>query len=71
MSKVIGIYVTFTKITHQIWSCNVILTSNFEKLYLSPNFVLILGKGTKFLGNQRKNKKVTGKNKLGDGGLEG
>ena len=35
-----GIYVKFTKTTHQIWSCHVILASNSENFYFSPNFVL-------------------------------
>ena len=35
-----GIYVKFTKTTHQIWSCHVILASNSKKFYLSPNSML-------------------------------
>ena len=65
MSKVMGIYVKFTKITHQIWSCHVTLASNSENFYLSPNSVLNVRKVTKFGGNWLKNKKVTGKNKFG------
>ena len=66
MLKLMGIYVKFTKTTHQILSCHVTLTSNSEKFYYSPNFELNLGKVTKFRGNWPKNKKVTGKkHKLG------
>ena len=53
MSKVMGIYVKFTKTTHQIWSCHLTLTPNFENFYLSPNSVKI--------------KKLQAKNKLGNG----
>ena len=60
-----GIYVKFTKTTHQIWSCHVTLTSNSKNFYFSPNSVLKFRKVTKFGGNWLKNKKVTGKNKLG------
>ena len=42
MSKVMGIYVKFTKTTHQIWSCHVTLASNSENFYLSPNSILRL-----------------------------
>ena len=40
MSKVVGIYVKFTKTTQQIWSCHVTLASNSEHFYFSPNSVL-------------------------------
>ena len=65
MSKVMGIHVKFTKTNHQIWSCHVTLASNSENFYFSPNSVLNFMKVTKFGGNWLKNKKVTGKNKLG------
>ena len=65
MSNVMGIYVKFTKTTHQIWSCHVTLTSNCENFYFSPNSILNFRKVTKFGGNWLKNKKVTGKSKLG------
>ena len=39
-SKVMGIYVKFTKTTRQIWWCHVTLASNFENFYLSHNSVL-------------------------------
>ena len=61
MSKFMGIYVKFTKTTHQTWSCHVTLASNSENFYFSPNFVLNFRKVTKFGGNWLKNKKVTGK----------
>ena len=35
-----GIYVKFTKTTHQIWSRHVTLASNSEEFYFSPNSVL-------------------------------
>ena len=39
MSKVMDIYVKFTKTTHKIWSCHVTLASNSENFYFSPNSV--------------------------------
>ena len=45
-----GIYVKFTKTTHQIWSCHVILASNFENFYLSPNSVLNFKHSHQILG---------------------
>ena len=56
-----GIYVKFTKTTHQIWSCHVTLASNSEVFIFCPILYLILGKVTKFRGNWLKNKNVTGK----------
>ena len=64
MSKVIGIYVKFTKATHQIWSSHVTLVSNSEKFYLLPNSILNFREFTKFGGNWLKNKKLQAKNKL-------
>ena len=62
MSKVMGIYVKFTKTTHQIWSCHVTLASNSENFYFSPDSVL------NFFGvNWLKNKKVTGKKQIWGG----
>ena len=46
-----GIYVKFTKTTHQIWSCHVTLASNSNNFYLLPDFVLNFRKVTKFEGN--------------------
>ena len=60
-----GIYVKFTKTTHQIWSCHVTLASNSENFYFSPNSILNLGKVAKFRENLLKNKKVTGKKQNG------
>ena len=40
MSKVMGIYVKFTKTPHQIWSCHVTLASGSENLYFSPDSVV-------------------------------
>ena len=67
MSKVMGIYVKFTKTTHQISSCHVSLASNSENFYFSPILYKILGKVTKVGGNWLKNKKLQARNKLGDG----
>ena len=50
MSKVRGIYVNFTKTTHQIWSCHVTLASNFENFYFSPNSVLNFRKSYQIWG---------------------
>ena len=44
MSKAIGIYVNFTKITHRVWSCHVTLASNFKNYYFLPNSVLNFSK---------------------------
>ena len=60
-----GIYLKFTKTTHQICLCHVSLASNSETFYFLPNFVLNFRKVTKFGGNWLNNKKVTGKNQLG------
>ena len=55
------IYVKFTKITHQIWSCHVTLASNSEDFYLSADSVLNFGKVTKFGVNWLKDKKLQAK----------
>ena len=65
MSKVMGIYVNFTKTTHQIWSCHVTQASNFENFYFLPNSVSNFGKVTKFGGTWPKNKKITSKKQIG------
>ena len=67
MSKVMRIYVKFTKTTHQIWSYHVTLASNFENFYFLPNSILNFRKVTKFGLNRLKNKKLQAKNKLGGG----
>ena len=50
VSKVMGIYVKFTKTTHPIWSCHVTLASNFEDFYFSPNSVLNFRKSYQIWG---------------------
>ena len=45
-----GIYVKFTKTTHQIWSCHVTLTSNSKNFYFSPDSVLKVGKSYQIWG---------------------
>ena len=56
-----GIFVKFTKTTHQIWSCHVALASNSENFYFSPDFVLNFRKRYQIWVNWPKNKKVTSK----------
>ena len=65
VSEIMYIYVKFTMTTHQISSCHVTLASNSKNFYFSPNSILNFMEVTKFGGNWLKNKKVTGKNKLG------
>ena len=50
MSKVMVIYVKFTKTTHQIWSCHVTLASNSENFYFSANSILIFKKSYQVWG---------------------
>ena len=45
-----GIYVKFTKTTHQIWSCHVTLASNSENFYFLPNSVLNFSKSYQIWG---------------------
>ena len=45
-----GIYVNFTNTTHQIWSCQVTLASNFENFYFLPSSVLNFRKSYQFGG---------------------
>ena len=66
MSKVKDIYVNFLKTTHQIWSCHVTSTSNFENFYFFPNSVLNLGK-LPIWGEIAQEQKLQAKNKLGGG----
>ena len=56
-----GIYVKFTKTTHQIWSCNVTLTSNYKNFCFLLNSILHFRKVTKFVGNWLNNKKLQAK----------
>ena len=61
-----GVYVKFTKTTHQIWSCHVTLASNSGNFLCSCLILYqISGKVTKFGLNWLKNKKVTGKKQIG------
>ena len=60
-----GIYVKFTKTTHQIWPCHVTLASNSENFYFSPNSILNFRKVTKFGGNWLKDKKLQAKTNWG------
>ena len=64
MSKVMGIYVKFSKTTHHIWSCHVILASNSENFYFLPNSILNFGKVTKFGGIGSRTRKLQAKTKL-------
>ena len=64
MSKVLGIYVKFTKTPHQIWSCQVTLASNSENFFRLILYQ-ILGKVTKFGGIGSRTKMLQAKNKLG------
>ena len=50
MSKIMGIYVKFTKTTHQIWSCHGTLASNSKNFYISPNSILNFRKGYRVWG---------------------
>ena len=60
-----GIYVNFTKTTHQIWSCHVTPASNFENFYLLPNSVLNFGKSYQVWGKLAQEQKVTSKRQTG------
>ena len=68
MSNVMGIYVKFTKNTHQLLSCHVTLASNSETFYFAPNSVLNFRKSYQIWGNWLKNKRLQADNKLGGGG---
>ena len=67
MSKVMGIYVKFTKTTHQIWSYHVTLSSNSENFYFSPNSVLNFKNRYQIWGKLAQEQKVTGKKQIGGG----
>ena len=64
MSKIGGIYVKFTKTTHQIWSCHVILASNSENFYFLHNSILNFRKVIKFEGIGLGTNKLQANNKL-------
>ena len=55
-----GIYVKFTKTTHQIWSCHMILASNTENVYFSSNSILNFRKSYQIWGKLTQEQKVTG-----------
>ena len=67
MSKVMDIYVKFTKTTHQIWSCHVTLASISENFYFLPNFILKFRKSYQIWGEMAQEQKVTGKKQIGGG----
>ena len=67
MSQVMGIYVKFTKTTHQIWSCHVTLASNSEHFYFSPNSILDFRKSYQLWGKLAQEQKVTGKKQIRGG----
>ena len=66
VSKVMGIYVNFTKTTHQIhvWSCQVTLASNVENFYFLPSSVLNFRKSYQFGGKLTQEQKVTSKKQI-------
>ena len=68
MSKVMGIYVKFTKTTHQIWSCHVTLASNSENFYFWPNSVSNFRKSYQIWGKlAQEQKKLQAKKQIGGG----
>ena len=55
---------TFTMTIHQVWSCHVALSANFENyenFYFSPNSILNFRKSYQIWGIGLKNEKITGK----------
>ena len=60
-----GIYVKFTKTTHQIWSSHMTLASNFENFYFSPDSLLNFRKSYQIWGKLAEEQKVTGKKQIG------
>ena len=69
MSKVMCIFVKFTKTTHQIWSCHVTLASNSEKFYFSPYSVLNFRKSSQIWGKLAQEQKRYRQKQTG-GGVE-
>ena len=68
MSKVMGIYVKFTRTTHQI--CSMMSRDpgfKFRKVLFSPNSVLNFRKSYKIWGKLAQEQKVTGKKAVGGG----
>ena len=62
-----GIYVKFTKTTHQIWSCHVILASNSENFYFSLNSVLNFSKSYQIWGELAQEQKSYSQKEIGGG----
>ena len=62
-----GIYVKFTKTTHQIWSCYVILASNSENFSFSPNSVLNFRKSYQIWGELAQEQKSYRQKQVGGG----
>ena len=67
MSNVMGLYVKFTKTTHQIWSCHVTLVSNSKNFYFLPDSVLNFRKSYQIWGKLAQEQKVTSKKQIADG----
>ena len=65
MSKVMGIYVKFTKTTHQIWSYYVTLASDSENFYFSPNSVLNFRKSYQMWGKLAQEQKSYRQKQIG------
>ena len=59
-----GIYVKFTKTTHQIWSCHVTPTADSGNFYFLPKSILNFRKSYQ-IGSRTK--KLQAKNQLGGG----
>ena len=60
-----GIYVKFTKISHQIWSCHMALASNYEFFYISTNSVLNFKKSYQIWGKLAQEQKRLQVKKIG------
>ena len=52
---------SFTMTTHQIWSCQVTLSTSFEKFYFLPNSILNFRNNYQIWEKLAKEQKVTGK----------
>ena len=64
-----GIYVKFTKTTHQIWSCHVTLASNSGNFYFLPNSILKFWKSYQIWGKLAQEQKRYRQKQIG-GGVE-
>ena len=67
MLNVMGIYVKFTKTTHQIWSCHVTLASNSENFYFSPDSVSNFRKSYQIWGKLAQEQKSYRQKQIGGG----